>query len=82
MITATGPRSLLPGSHLVNPSDTMPASDINMLGAGLLAAVHQAPAELTTGDQAAIGTFVSPVSVSLALVLLLNGATEGSTVHK
>ena len=53
---------------------------MNGLGAKVLAAVHAPPAA-PLGDQP-VGSFVSPISISLALVLLLNGAKEGSASHK
>jgi len=59
----------------------MASADINTLGAALLAAVHK-PLAGAGGGKAAAGAFVSPISISLALVLLLNGAREGSAVHR
>jgi hypothetical protein len=66
------------------PASAMASSDINTLGGALLSAVR-APLEAGAAGAAgagAAGTFVSPISVSLALVLLLNGAREGTAVHK
>ncbi|GBF89961.1 hypothetical protein Rsub_02665 [Raphidocelis subcapitata] len=59
------------------------AADINALGAALLSTVHRAPAAAAAAPPpGAAGTFVSPISISLALVLLVNGAAEGSAVHR